>query len=268
MVLDVYPDVFAWGILLVPKDLKPGERRPVVVCQHGLEGLPADVINQDPASDAFHFYHGYAARLADEGFVVFAPHNPYRGEAKFRQLERKANLVKASLFSVIFAQHSRILDWLATLPFVDANRIGLYGLSYGGLTALRVPAVLDGYCLSIASGCFNDWTRKTVCTDSPTSYVFLGEYEVPEFGLGETFSHAEMAALIAPRPFMVERGHNDPVGLDEWVAGEYAKVRRLYDQLGIGDRTAIEYFNGEHRINGAGTFDFLHKHLHWLGTGE
>ena len=75
-----------------------------------------------------------------------------------------------------------------------------------------------------------------------------------------------MAALIAPRPFMVERGHNDPVGLDEWVADEYAKVRRLYDQLGIGDRTAIEFFNGEHRINGAGTFDFLHKHLNWPRT--
>jgi hypothetical protein len=35
VVLDVWPDVFAWGILLVPNDLKPGERRPVVVCQHG-----------------------------------------------------------------------------------------------------------------------------------------------------------------------------------------------------------------------------------------
>jgi len=34
--LDVWPDVFSWGILLVPKDLKPGERRPVVViCRSG-----------------------------------------------------------------------------------------------------------------------------------------------------------------------------------------------------------------------------------------
>src|SRR6185503_12064872 len=40
VVLDVYPDVFAWGVLLLPKDIKPGERRPVVVCQHGLEGVP------------------------------------------------------------------------------------------------------------------------------------------------------------------------------------------------------------------------------------
>src|SRR5205085_5311178 len=36
VVLDVFPDVFAYGVLLLPKDLKPGERRPVVVCQHGL----------------------------------------------------------------------------------------------------------------------------------------------------------------------------------------------------------------------------------------
>jgi hypothetical protein len=51
--------------------------------------------------------------------------------------------------------------------------------------------------------------------------------------------------------------------LDEWVAGEYAKVRRLYDRLGIGDQTAIEFFNGGHTINGVGTFDFLHQHLNW-----
>jgi hypothetical protein len=67
---------------------------------------------------------------------------------------------------------------------------------------------------------------------------------------------------------MVERGHDDPVGLDEWVAAEYAKVRRLYDQLDLGDRTAIEFFNGRHTINGVGTFRFLHQHLNWPGPRE
>src|SRR5690606_5187583 len=43
VVLDVHPDVFAYGILVLPADLKPGERRPVVVCQHGLEGRPSDL---------------------------------------------------------------------------------------------------------------------------------------------------------------------------------------------------------------------------------
>ena len=46
VVLDVFPDVIAYGVLLLPKDLKPGEKRPVVVCQHGLEGRPHDVIDR------------------------------------------------------------------------------------------------------------------------------------------------------------------------------------------------------------------------------
>jgi hypothetical protein len=69
--------------------------------------------------------------------------------------------------------------------------------------------------------------------------------------------------MMAPRPFMVERGHRDGVGPDEWVAYEYAKVRRHYAKLGIPQRTAIEFFNGGHEINAKGTFEFLHRHLNW-----
>lgn len=263
VVLDVFPDVFAWGYLLVPKDLKPGEHRPVVVCQHGLEGLPESVINTDPQSQDFRYYKAFGAQLADRGFVVFAPHNPYRGEDNFRVLQRKANPLKLSLFAIIIAQHEQILNWLGTLPFADSQRIGFYGLSYGGKTAMRVPAVLDRYALSICSADFNDWITKNTTVDSPYSYLFTGEYEMSEFNLGPTFNYAEMAALIAPRPFMVERGHDDGVAPDEWVAYEYAKVRRAYDRLGIGDRTRLEVFNGPHTIHGVGTFEFLHQHLNW-----
>jgi hypothetical protein len=91
--------------------------------------------------------------------------------------------------------------------------------------------------------------------------MFTGEYEMPEFDLGNTFNYAELTRLMVPRPFMVERGHRDGVAPDEWVAYEYAKVRRLYTTLGIGDRTTIEFFNGPHEINGVGTFEFLEKHL-------
>ncbi len=265
VVLDVWPDVYAWGYLQVPKNLKPGEHRPVVVCQHGLEGVPEDVITEDPKNKAISYYHGFAARLADQGFVTFAPHNPYRGQDNFRVLQRKANPLGKSLFSIILAQHERILDWLSEQPFVDPQRIAFYGLSYGGKSAMRLPALLNRYCLSICSGDFNEWIWKNATVDWRSSYLFSGEYEMPEFNLGQTFNYAEMAALIAPRPFMVERGHNDGVGLDERVAYEYAKVRRLYDQLGIGDRTAIEFFNGPHTIRGVGTFDFLHQHLNWPG---
>ena len=89
------------------------------------------------------------------------------------------------------------------------------------------------------------------------------EYEIFEFDLGSTFNYAEMAALIAPRPFMVERGHDDGVGIDEMVAYEYAKVRRLYSKLKVPERTAIEFFAGGHEIHGQGTFRFLQKQLSW-----
>ncbi len=128
---------------------------------------------------------------------------------------------------------------------------------------MRVPAVLNRYALSICSADFNDWIRKNVTTDSTYSYLFTGEYEMPEFNLGNTFNYAEMAALIAPRPFMVERGHFDGVAPDSWVAYEYAKVRLLYVRLDIADRTAIDFFNGPHTIHGVGTFQFLYKNLNW-----
>ena len=259
--LDLYPDVFAYGILLLPKDLKPGEKRPVVVCQHGLEGRPTDVTNPRERTK---YYNSFAAQLADRGYIVFAPQNPYIGHDKFRVLQRKANPLKLSLFSFIVRQHERILDWLGTHPNVDPDRIAFYGLSYGGKTAVRVPALLKRYCLSICSGDFNEWVGKNVSYDLRMSYMFSPEYEMPEFDLGQTFNYAEMAYLIAPRPFMVERGHDDGVGIDEMIASEYAKVRYLYaNKLKIPERTAIEFFAGGHEINGKGTFAFLQKHLNW-----
>jgi dienelactone hydrolase len=259
VVLEVFPDVFAYGVLLLPKDLKEAERRPVVVCQHGLEGRPQDTIVGDS-----HYYHDFAARLASEGFITFSPQNLYIFGERFRTFSRKANPIGKTIWSVIIPQHQQILNFLKTLPNVDAKRIGFYGLSYGGKTAMRVPAVLSDYCLSICSGDFNEWVVKISSSTLPFSYMFTYEYEIPEFDQGSTFNHAEMAALIAPRPFMVERGHADGVSTDEWVAFEFAKVRRLYDAgLKIGDRCEIEFFDGPHTIHAKGTFEFLRKHLNW-----
>lgn len=258
VMLDVWPGVFAYGILLVPKDLKPGERRPVVVCQHGLEDRPRDLA--DPSVDK-PTYHRYGVRLAEEGFVVFAPQNPYIGQDRFRQIQRKAHPLGLSLFSFILGQHQRILEWLGGLPFVDAHRIGFYGLSYGGKTAMRVPPLLDGYALSICSADFNEWVWKTTSVDSKYSYMLTQEYDMLEWNFANVTNYSDLATLMAPRPFMVERGHDDTVAPDEWVAYEYAKVRRAYTKLGIPDRTEIEFFNGPHSINGVGTFAFIRRHL-------
>ena len=258
VVLDVYDGLFAWGVLVLPKDLKPGERRPVVVCQHGRNGVPRDTIDTHKSA-----YNDFAAKLAERGFITFAPHNLYHGEDRYRWLDRKANTIGCTLFSFIIAQHDQILRWLDSLLMVDGDRMAFYGLSYGGETAVRVPTVLEKYCLSICSGDFNQWTRKVAATDQSFSFMNTIEWEMPYWNLGHTFDYAEMTYLMVPRPFMVERGHHDRVGRDRWVAHEFAKVRWLYAQLGMSDRVGIEFFQGGHSINGEGTFAFLHKHLNW-----
>lgn len=260
VVLDVFPDLIAYGILGVPDTLnvESGERRPVVVCQHGLEGRPQRVFEN--SRDA---YRDWGAALCREGFIVFAPQNLYLFADRFRSLQRKAYPLKKTLFSMIVPQHQQITDWLKTLPFIDGDRIAFYGISYGGKTAMRVPPLVDNYCLSICSADFNEWVWKNVSTDNDYSYAPKGEYEIFEWDLGSTFNYAEMAKLICPRPFMVERGHDDGVAPDETVAYEYAKVKRFYDRLGIGDRTEMEVFDGGHEIHLEGTLAFLRHHLRW-----
>jgi hypothetical protein len=100
---------------------------------------------------------------------------------------------------------------------------------------MRIPPLVTDYVLSICSADFNEWVGKNAATAGTLgrySYIWGGEYEIFEFDLGSTFNYAEMAALIAPRPFMVERGHFDGVAPDESVAWEFAKVKFLYDELG------------------------------------
>ncbi len=263
VVLDVFPDVFAYGILTLPKNLKDGEKRPVVVCQHGLEGRPQDVIGEARYAG----YKAFATELAERGFITFAPQNLYLFGDRFRTLQFKSNTIGRTLFSTIVPQHQQITDWLAEQPFVDAEHIGFYGLSYGGKSAMRIPPLVDRYALSICSADFNDWVWKTAATDERSlrySYANKKEYEIFEFNLGGTFNYAEMAALIAPRPFMVERGHFDGVAPDETVAYEFAKIRFLYEaQLGLENQAGIEWFTGPHSIHGEGTYRFLHRHLNW-----
>ena len=150
-------------------------------------------------------------------------------------MQRKANPLEKTLFSIIVPQHQQIVDWLGSLPFVDPQRIAFYGLSYGGKTAMRVPPLVTELLPVDLLGRLQRMGLEERLDAQPrTATCGPGEYEIFEFDLGSTFNYAEMAALIAPRPFMVERGHFDGVAPDETVAYEFAKVRFLYEALEAG----------------------------------
>jgi dienelactone hydrolase len=261
--LDVWPEVVSYGVVLVPKHIHQGERRPVVVVQHGIMGFPKQLTDPRFAAKSASAYHMAGVDLARRGFVVFAPQNLYTLADKFPLIHRLGHPIKLSMWSIMIGQHQQVIRWLRDLPFVAGDRIGFYGLSYGGKSAVYLPAVIEDYALSICSGDFTERVWKTSNLASEYSFPYRENFPQMEFNVGASFNYAELTGLIAPRPFMVERGHYDGVSPDEWVAYEFARTRWLYTHLGIGDRTEIEFFPGIHEMRKEGAFRFLHKHLGW-----
>src|SRR5690606_4884726 len=137
-------------------------------------------------------------KLLERGFVVFAPYAPYQINL------RKANPVKATVYSFIIPQYRQMVDWLKARPEVDPDRIGYYGKSYGGRTALHVPPFIPEIRAVVCSAFFNHWPRKVIGVSWGNSFMWHPQLSIFEFNRLNMFAHAEMAYLIAPRPFLVE----------------------------------------------------------------
>lgn len=254
VLLPVYEGTFLRGLLAVPTDLKPGERRAAVHCQHGWQGTPEET--HSPG-----IYAAFSDRLARRGYVTWAPQAHYAEQGALLRLYRKGVLWGGSDFGLMIRYHQRGLDFLQSLPFVDPNRIGFYGLSYGGYTALWYGALEERLKVVICSGHFNRWAFKTTDGEYRSSYMATNDREMYNFGLLKHFDHGEFAALICPRPFMVELGDQDLVMPHAWAAREYERVRRLYAALGFPERTRIHWGHGGHQIFATHTIPFLE---HWL----
>ena len=130
------PDgVEAHNQLFLPKDLKPGERRPAIVFVHG--GPPRQMM---PGYHYMQFYHwAYAVNqwLASQGYVVLSVN--YRlgiGYGRsFRQAQNTNARGNAEYQDVLAAG-----KYLQTRADVDPARIGIWGLSYGGLLTSQALA--------------------------------------------------------------------------------------------------------------------------------
>ena len=114
--------------LFLPKDMKPGEKRPALIFVHG-----GPVRQMMPGYHYMQFYHwayAYNQYLADQGYVVLSIN--YRGGVGYGRSFRAAPGTNA-------AGNSEYQDVLAGAKFlqeradVDNKRIGIWGLSYGGL---------------------------------------------------------------------------------------------------------------------------------------
>lgn len=132
--------------LYQPKDLTPGKKYPVIVKVYG--GPHAQrVTNRWEGADLTQYF-------IDQGFIVFQLDNRgsnYRGTAfEFPIYE---HLGKVELEDQVSG-----VEFLRTLPFVDPERIGIYGHSYGGYMALMGMFKAGDYFAAGVSGApVTDW---------------------------------------------------------------------------------------------------------------
>jgi dipeptidyl aminopeptidase/acylaminoacyl peptidase len=121
--------------LFLPPDLKAGERRPAIVFVHG-----GPVRQMMPAYHYMQFYHwayGINEWLANQGYIVMSIN--YRSGVGYGRSFRNAPNVGAAGN----AEYQDVVaggKYLQSRPDVDPNRVGIWGLSYGGLLTSQALA--------------------------------------------------------------------------------------------------------------------------------
>ena len=244
-----------YGILLVPNG---ASGNPAVVCLHGMGSSPEQVAGLMDEQD---YVRAFGKRLAARGYVVFAP--LMTNTAKLRsRLDRKAILLGTRLQWMEQQKIFSVIDFLQTLPEVDAKRIGTYGISWGGRTVMYQGALDPRVAATVISGHFNDTVPKMV-TASPHYTAFVDTVEDYAFfpNLAVQFSDADAASLICPRPVFIEEGRSDRVVWYPMAEKAFAELRAHYQKLDVADRAEMKLFDGEHVVYGDDAFVFLDR---WL----
>jgi len=262
----VYDGVHAYGILLTPKGLRAGERRPVVFVQHGLGGKPEDALGVTANPRADDVYSKFGLRLAERGYIVFAPMIATQDNVERTRLIRRCHWVGMIPAGMDARKFGRVVDYLETLPYVDKARIAFYGLSYGGYTALWTGPAETRFRAVISSGHFNDWAVKTTDLTQGTAFPhYFNVLDQYNFGMLNGFNHSDLASLIAPRAFMVEMGDRDGVIVEprSLVEREIARTLEIYRRLGIPRLGRVARFDGPHKIDGREAYPFLDEVLEW-----
>ena len=121
--------------LVLPQDLRAGEKRPAIVFVHG--GPVRQMILGYHYMEVYHLFYGVNQWLASQGYVVLSVN--YRGGVGYGKSFRTAPNTNArgnSEYQDVLAAGK----YLQTRPDVDPKRVGIWGLSYGGLLTAQALA--------------------------------------------------------------------------------------------------------------------------------
>jgi dipeptidyl aminopeptidase/acylaminoacyl peptidase len=121
--------------LFLPKDLRAGEKRPAIVFVHG--GPVRQMLLGYHYMEVYHLFYGVNQGLASQGYVVLSVN--YRGGIGYGKSFRTApntNSRGNSEYQDVLAAGK----YLQTRADVDPKRVGIWGLSYGGLLTAQALA--------------------------------------------------------------------------------------------------------------------------------
>jgi dipeptidyl aminopeptidase/acylaminoacyl peptidase len=183
--------------MMVSKTIDRTKKNPALVWIHG-SGSDQNFLGWHPGS--YRMYYSLCQYLAQQGYVILTP--DYRGSSGFSR--DWATGVHMGIGVNDTADVAAGADYLKTLDYVDPDRIGVFGLSYGGfltLQAMTVDPTLWRAGVNVAG--VVDWA------------TYSAGYTTPR--LGTPVQNPEIYRVSAPilhmdkleRPLLVLHGTND-----------------------------------------------------------
>jgi dipeptidyl-peptidase-4 len=142
-----------YGKLILPTNFDATKKYPVIVYLYNGPNVQL-ITNSFPASG--NLWYDY---MAQNGYVVFS----MDGRGSFNRGRDFENATFGKLGTVEMEDQLKGVDYLKSLPFVDANKMGVHGWSFGGFMTtslmLRHP---DVFKVGVAGGPVIDWNMYEI----------------------------------------------------------------------------------------------------------
>lgn len=267
LVFQTEPNEFVPSYLLIPKNVSG--KTPVIICPH----QTTQAGKKEPAGLAGNPQLQTALHLVKRGFVTFTYDAICFGERHDAASGHYGDAIpfyrrhpKWSLLGKMVWDMSRAVDYLETLDFVDATRVGSVGHSHGGITTLFAMA-FDERIKVGASNCGfdtfridgNTWRWSHATALIPRLGFYVGNRHinmdfyraVPDSEVIQTpFDMHELLALIAPRPLFLSTSDEDFVFPNAgWSARRaLARINPVYKLLGAEEHLSSYFFSGGHNF--------------------
>jgi hypothetical protein len=248
----------AQAFLAFPAGTNKQNPVPVVIAQHGIGSTPESPFRGGG-------YNTYAKHLLNAGFAVLAPMNLRTVERRNR-IERLCRLADISLPGIELTRLQHLLDVVLTDPSIDPERVGMWGVSLGGMATMFWMPLEPRIKAGVVSAWFNHRRNKMVIPDDRYS-CFLTTTEEHAFFSGwlTEFTDHDVVSLICPRPLMIHHGKKDGIAYWPQVVEEFNVAKTHYEKLNIADRIEIDIHEGGHEAIIESGVRFMTK---WLNPGS